>query len=114
MPIWLLNREDEREQASTSGNGLSVEVDTDMAKWTAYLAPGAVVLGLGLLVGGGIVFKSQLKEFIDYFVEVVDTWGPLRSKSTPRFITVSVYLAGNTVTSRMTAVRILVCVGVWV
>ena len=69
------------DQPSTSGNGASADgndVDADMAKWTAYLAPAAVVLGLGLLVGGGFVFKGQLKEFIDYFVEVVDTWGPLR------------------------------------
>ncbi len=69
------------EQASTSGNGASPGVDdadADVAKWTAYLAPAAVVIGLGLLVGGGFVFKGQLKEFIDYFVEVVDTWGPLR------------------------------------
>ncbi|KAK9902727.1 hypothetical protein WJX75_004090 [Coccomyxa subellipsoidea] len=71
----------EVEQASTSGNGVLADgddVDGDVAKWTAYLAPAAVVLGLGLLVGGGFVFKHQLKDFIDYFVEVVDTWGALR------------------------------------
>ena len=74
-------RKGEVEQASTSGNGVLADgddVDGDVAKWTAYLAPAAVVLGLGLLVGGGFVFKHQLKDFIDYFVEVVDTWGALR------------------------------------
>ncbi|CAL8466491.1 g6027 [Coccomyxa elongata] len=70
----------EIEHASTSGNGASgTQAEAgDGANFTAYLAPAAVVLGLGLLVGGGYVFKSQLKEFLDYFVEVVDTWGPLR------------------------------------
>ena len=77
------HRKGEIEHASTSGNGASgTEVEAgDGAKLTAYLAPAAVVLGLGLLVGGGYVFKSQLKEFLDYFVEVVDTWGPLRCAS---------------------------------
>ncbi len=73
----------EIEHASTSGNGASgTEAEAgDGTNLTAYLAPAAVVLGLGLLVGGGYVFKSQLKEFLDYFVEVVDTWGPLRYAS---------------------------------
>lgn len=65
--------------ASTSGTTSSGDDDAvSAAKWTAYAAPAAVVLGLGLLVGGGIVFKSQLRDFIDYFVGVVETWGPLR------------------------------------
>jgi hypothetical protein len=51
---------------------------SEAAKWTAYAAPVAVVAGLGLLVGGSFVFKSQLHDFIDWFTGVVDTWGPLR------------------------------------
>ena len=50
----------------------------DVSKWTAYAAPAALLLGVALLLGGGVAFKGQLRGFIDYFVEVVDTWGPLR------------------------------------
>ena len=73
--------------ASTSGSNSSSNGrkeategagEEEGSKLTAYLAPAALLLGMGLLVGGGYAFKSQLRTFIDYFVEVVDTWGPLR------------------------------------
>ena len=50
----------------------------DVSKWSAYAAPAALLLGMAALLGGGYAFKGQLRGFIDYFVEVVDTWGPLR------------------------------------
>ena len=49
-----------------------------MSKWSAYAAPAALLLGIAAVLGGGYAFKGQLRGFIDYFVEVVDTWGPLR------------------------------------
>ena len=36
-----------------------------------------LVLGLLLIVGGGFLFKDQLRGFIDYFVDVAEKWGPL-------------------------------------
>jgi hypothetical protein len=35
------------------------------------------VLGLALIGGGGYLFKDQIRGFVDYFIDVVDTWGPL-------------------------------------
>ena len=67
--------------SSSSSNGRKAPTDDEQeegSNLTAYLAPAALLLGMGLLVGGGFAFKSQLRTFIDYFVEVVDTWGPLR------------------------------------
>lgn len=40
-------------------------------------APAGLILGLGLLLGGGYLFKDQLRGFIDYFIEVAEQWGPL-------------------------------------
>ena len=40
-------------------------------------APVTLVLGLGLILGGGYLFKDQLRSFIDYFIELAEQWGPL-------------------------------------
>ena len=40
-------------------------------------APVTLLLGLGLILGGGYLFKDQLRTFIDYFIELAEQWGPL-------------------------------------
>ena len=77
-----------RKHASTSGNGdgsmqQGAEAEArDAAKWTAYAAPCRAAAWHGSAAGQRVcVFKQQLREFIDYFVEVVDTpWGPPQAR----------------------------------
>jgi len=40
-------------------------------------APAGLLLGLALILGGGYAYKDQLRGFIDYFIKVADSWGPL-------------------------------------
>lgn len=44
----------------------------------AYAAPAAILAGLAILIGVGIGYKRELKDFIEHFVAVLDTWGPIR------------------------------------
>ena len=34
--------------------------------------------GLAVLIGVGVAYKHELKDFIEQFVAVLDTWGPVR------------------------------------
>jgi len=38
---------------------------------------------LAILIGVGVVYKRELKDFIEQFVAVLDTWGPVRWALTP-------------------------------
>ena len=35
--------------------------------------------GLAILIGVGVAYKHELKDFLEQFVAVLDTWGPVRS-----------------------------------
>ena len=60
---------------SSSSNGAQAE-GLDSGSAQKYAALG-LVLGVALIGGGGYLFKDQIRGFVDYFIEVVDTWGPL-------------------------------------
>ena len=64
--------------SSSSSNGSSAEAEgMDAGSQAPKLAALGLVLGIALIGGGGYLFKDQIRGFIDYFIEVVDTWGPL-------------------------------------
>ena len=86
--------------ASSNGNGSRKGISRKQAaeneedveeggKLAAFAAPAAVLTGLALLIGIGVVYKHELKDFIEHFVAVLDTWGPARCISCPavQFIT---------------------------
>ena len=39
--------------------------------------PLALGLGVAVLLGAGFLFKGRIRGFMDYFIETVDTYGPL-------------------------------------
>lgn len=41
-----------------------------------WLASLSVLGGIGLLIGGGYVFREPIKLFLDFFINAVDEWGP--------------------------------------
>ena len=51
------------------------EEETSLAAKIA--APTGLVLGLAAILGGGYLYKDQLRGFIDYFILVAEQWGPL-------------------------------------
>ena len=74
--------------ASSNGSGKAAsrkqaaksKEDTDEGgKLAAYAAPAAILTGLAILIGVGVAYKRELKDFIEQFVAVLDTWGPVRS-----------------------------------
>ena len=80
--------------ASSNGNGSRKGVSRKQAaeiedgveeggKLAAFAAPAAVLTGLALLIGIGVAYKHELKDFIEHFVAVLDTWGPARCTSRP-------------------------------
>ncbi len=76
----LARREALGEQAgpSSGSNGAGAAAGEGLdAGGSAKLAALGLVLGLALIGGGGYLFKDQIRGFVDYFIEVVDTWGPL-------------------------------------
>ena len=73
--------------ASSNGSGKgasrkqaadSDEDSEEGGKLAAYAAPAAILTGLAILIGGGVAYKRELKDFIEHFVAVLDTWGPVR------------------------------------
>jgi uncharacterized membrane protein YdjX (TVP38/TMEM64 family) len=36
----------------------------------------ASLLGIGVLLGGGYLLKDQIRDFLDFFITVIDDWGP--------------------------------------
>ena len=85
-----------RHNASASSNGSgsrkgisrkqAAEIEEDAeegGKLAALAAPAAVLTGLALLIGIGVAYKHELKDFIEHFVAVLDTWGPARCTSCP-------------------------------
>ena len=63
------------EHGSSGGSGAQAEgLDSGSAQKFAALG---LVLGVALIGGGGYLFKDQIRGFVDYFIDVVDTWGPL-------------------------------------
>ena len=66
---------------SSSSNGAQAE-GLDSGSAQKYAALG-LVLGIALIGGGGYLFKDQIRGFVDYFIEVVDTWGPLGVRGAP-------------------------------
>ena len=40
-------------------------------------APLGLLLGLGLVLGAGYLYKDELRGYIDYFIKVADDLGPL-------------------------------------
>jgi len=83
-PDWngglLACREELGKQAgpSSSSNGAGAAAGEGLdAGGSAKFAALGLVLGLALIGGGGYLFKDQIRGFVDYFIEVVDTWGPL-------------------------------------
>lgn len=42
------------------------------AGWAATLG---VVAGISILMGGGYLFRGQIKHFLDFFIQAVDDWG---------------------------------------
>lgn len=45
---------------------------TGAAGWAATLG---VVAGISILMGGGYLFRGQIKHFLDFFIQAVDDWG---------------------------------------
>lgn len=39
-------------------------------------APLGLLLGLGVILGAGYVYKDELRGYIDYFIQVADQLGP--------------------------------------
>ena len=73
--------------ASSNGSGRgaarkqaagSEEDAEEEGKLAAYAAPAAILTGLAILIGVGVTYKRELKDFIEQFVAVLDTWGPIR------------------------------------
>ena len=50
-----------------------------------WLAPLAVVGGIALMAGAGIVYKEDIKALLHAFIRVVDRYGPLRIQVTLRW-----------------------------
>lgn len=69
VPTAVADREEPAQQDGEEGGG-------PMSKIAMVAAPLGFVLGLGLLLGGGILFKDQIALFIDFFVQLVEDWGP--------------------------------------
>jgi hypothetical protein len=63
-----------------SARDAAPEADGEEASLTTKVAMGAapVVLALGIvaLLGGGYAFRDQISDFIDYFIQLVEEWGP--------------------------------------
>lgn len=58
--------------------GVAEEVAEEETSLAAKLAaPVGLVIGLAIILGGGYLFKDQLRGFIDYFIKVAEQWGPL-------------------------------------
>ena len=80
---------DHRHYAGASSNGSgkgasrkqaaeSEEDSEEGGKLAAYAAPAAILTGLVVLIGCGVAYKHELKDFIEQFVAELDTWGPVR------------------------------------
>eukprot|EP00884_Botryococcus_braunii_P016004 jgi/Botrbrau1/3087/Bobra.0070s0073.1 len=52
------------------------ESNGPMSKLVLAAAPLGFVLGLALVLGGGFLLRDQIAVFIDYFVQLVEDWGP--------------------------------------
>lgn len=74
-------QEQQQEPADLLLKALASESDSDdedssrstgAAGWAATLG---VVAGLSILMGGGYVFRGQIKHFLDFFIQAVDDWG---------------------------------------
>lgn len=100
--------------ASSNGNGSrkgisrkqAAEIEGDVeegGKLAAFAAPAAVLTGLALLIGIGVVYKHELKDFIEHFVAVLDTWGPARYPAYGALYTLLEVLALPAVPLTMTA-----------
>lgn len=63
--------------AKEAGRDAEEAAEENASLTTKLAAPLGLVLGLALLAGGGYFFRDQLRSFIDYFIKVVDKWGPL-------------------------------------
>lgn len=59
----LASESDDEEDSSRS---------TGAAGWAATLG---VVAGISILMGGGYLFRGQIKHFLDFFIQAVDDWG---------------------------------------
>ena len=58
--------------------GVAEEVAEEESSLVAKIAaPAGLAVGLAVILGGGYVFKDQLRMFIDYFIKVAEQWGPL-------------------------------------
>ncbi|CAK0785056.1 hypothetical protein CVIRNUC_008261 [Coccomyxa viridis] len=87
-----------RKQAA--GNKEDAEDEGNLA---AYAAPAAVLTGLAVLIGVGVAYKHELKDFIEQFVAVLDTWGPVRYPAYGALYTLLEVLALPAVPLTMTA-----------
>ena len=75
VPFHRLDLEKHAEHGGSAGSAAQAE-GLDSGSAQKYAALG-LVLGVVLIGGGGFLFKDQIRGFVDYFIEVVDTWGPL-------------------------------------
>lgn len=57
---------------SDSDDDSSSSRSTGAAGWAATLG---VVAGISILMGGGYIFRGQIKHFLDFFIQAVDDWG---------------------------------------
>lgn len=58
--------------------GVAEDVAEEETTLAAKLAaPAGLAVGLAVILGGGYIFKDQLRSFIDYFIKVAEQWGPL-------------------------------------
>ena len=64
---------------SSTCSGFAELIAHVMAQW---LAPLAVVGGIALLAGAGIVYKEDIKSLLHAFIRVVDRCGAVRDPST--------------------------------
>ncbi|KAK9813128.1 hypothetical protein WJX72_009521 [[Myrmecia] bisecta] len=60
--------------SSGSADGSSGEADSRKAR---MMGVAGLVAGLAVLLGAGYAFKGQIRGFVDYFIVVVDNFGPL-------------------------------------
>lgn len=69
VPTVVADREEPAEPVGEQGGG-------PLSKIAMVAAPLGFVAGLALVLGGGYLFKDQIALFIDFFVQLVEEWGP--------------------------------------
>ena len=72
------NRDNSSKDVRTSEVKQQIEKEDDgSSTGTKVAASFGVAAGVALLVLGGVVMKDQIRAFLDFFIGIVDDWGPM-------------------------------------